>query len=768
MPTYVITAPDGKEYEITAPEGATQEQVLEYAKSNYKQAGSSAAPYGNEGYKKPPVGDAVPKQKESDKPSVMDKMFGAGSPIARFVKGAVVDPALGVNQLLARLPIFPDEVKNQADQFVKKYEAMTTEERKKLGSEGFDWYQLLGAVASPVNKLIPSTAGTGVATKVGQGAAAGALYGGAAPTVAGSEEDFAAEKAIQMAFGGVVGGAIPLTIETSKALVGFIRGLPLSEAAKQRALTKYLGDMIPEGERQNIVAALRNAPEIVPGSKPTVGEALADIPGALSLQREQARLSQSPFTATQMVQRQREQQAARQGLLQSTFGTAEDLAGAEAERARVTAPLREEALMQANVYGQTAPRLEAELAAKMGQAGQPTGMIGALQTQGQLASEAVQAMNRANTWTPVPGMPMFPGRYSPNFERAAELTKAADLVSDVVQQRKLELDFKKLQLDSLKNEGFYPLSTRDLTTRIDNMLSKPGSRSNELLTTSLAAVKSKLEKYTDPQTGIIDSRDLYNIRKEVASDIGAFLASKGQQGMNTEAANADKAIKAMIDESINKAAGTKTWTDYLSNFAKYSEKINQMQVGQELQNKLGANLGDVEKAGVFSTAVNNAAGLIKRKTGQQRFDNLEDFLTTDQISSVNKVMADLNRKVKAEIASKQVKGAPEKPFSGVEDLPSILSRPVVIARGVLETLRKGSQRQFDAKVAELMLDPQKMASFLDEINKPQAKGVAEAMMAKLSPEMGEKFRNFVYPVSEMTKDIEGRLTRGLTTQIIGE
>jgi hypothetical protein len=38
MPTYVVTAPDGKEYEITAPEGATQEQVLKYAQENFPKA----------------------------------------------------------------------------------------------------------------------------------------------------------------------------------------------------------------------------------------------------------------------------------------------------------------------------------------------------------------------------------------------------------------------------------------------------------------------------------------------------------------------------------------------------------------------------------------------------------------------------------------------------------------------------------------------------------------------------------------------------------
>lgn len=43
MPVYTITAPDGKEYDVTAPEGATQEQVLAYAKANYSKAAAPAA-----------------------------------------------------------------------------------------------------------------------------------------------------------------------------------------------------------------------------------------------------------------------------------------------------------------------------------------------------------------------------------------------------------------------------------------------------------------------------------------------------------------------------------------------------------------------------------------------------------------------------------------------------------------------------------------------------------------------------------------------------
>tara|TARA_R110000803_G_C11961561_1_gene318786 strand:- start:63 stop:1616 length:1554 start_codon:yes stop_codon:yes gene_type:complete len=35
MATYVVTSPEGEEYEVTAPEGATEQEVLEYAKANF-------------------------------------------------------------------------------------------------------------------------------------------------------------------------------------------------------------------------------------------------------------------------------------------------------------------------------------------------------------------------------------------------------------------------------------------------------------------------------------------------------------------------------------------------------------------------------------------------------------------------------------------------------------------------------------------------------------------------------------------------------------
>lgn len=43
MPKFIVTAPDGKEYEIEAPEGASEQEVLAYVQANYRGAGAPAA-----------------------------------------------------------------------------------------------------------------------------------------------------------------------------------------------------------------------------------------------------------------------------------------------------------------------------------------------------------------------------------------------------------------------------------------------------------------------------------------------------------------------------------------------------------------------------------------------------------------------------------------------------------------------------------------------------------------------------------------------------
>jgi hypothetical protein len=78
MPTYRVTSPDGKEFDVTAPDGASEDEVLAYAKSNWKQQKYDPAELNVD-----PTGGM----------SVMDKILaGAGK--------AVSDTGLGLRQMV--------------------------------------------------------------------------------------------------------------------------------------------------------------------------------------------------------------------------------------------------------------------------------------------------------------------------------------------------------------------------------------------------------------------------------------------------------------------------------------------------------------------------------------------------------------------------------------------------------------------------------------------------------------------------------------------
>lgn len=93
MPNYEITSPDGKKYRVTAPEGATQEQVLAYAKQQFGKSTQQtpeapAAPASN-----------VPSYRQPG--SVLSTI---GRPVGRAVadiESLAVDPAMVVQNKLA-------------------------------------------------------------------------------------------------------------------------------------------------------------------------------------------------------------------------------------------------------------------------------------------------------------------------------------------------------------------------------------------------------------------------------------------------------------------------------------------------------------------------------------------------------------------------------------------------------------------------------------------------------------------------------------------
>ena len=669
----------------------------------------------------------------------IDQMVGPGSPIARFAKGAIVDPLLGINQLLAETGVFGEKVKTGAREVVKEYEKATQEGRARQGSEGFDFVQLGGALLSPVNRLAPVPSAPTAAGRIAEGAAVGTLFGGVQPVV--DTDNYLEEKFKQLGAGAFFGGLISGGVETAGKVGKVLKdlGKPLTESGRIEVLRDYLKGLTKDKQAE-IVASLRGAEEIVAGSRPTAAQAVADIPEATALAAYQRGLERVPQRgiSAQFAGREAEQEAARLAEIRAIGGDDASLAAAKAQREAITTPLREQALSQANLAGDIGARLEQEIAGKYQSKGQ------ALRVAGMLETEGAQQQALSRQFFPVPGFPRVSPSFSQNYQRVVGNLEGAQTARNTAQQRQAELDFKNFQLQSLSDNGFFPLRTTEITNQIDTLLTRPGeARTSDLIRRSLSEIRDEIQRFSN-QDGIINSADLYGIRKNLGN---ILRKNAGETGTFDEKllSRYSTNLKSYIDNSINKSIGaTKedpgSWTRYLKTYEQASEKINQMEIGQALEAKLRTSLGDKERAGVFANAVQNAAQTIKTSTGQARFQKLEQVLTKDQVASVNRVLADVQRDAKAQALA--AKSNVETLESGAE-LPNLLNRAALITNVVLKALKKDANEDINRIAAEMMLDPRKLAAFIEGVPANKSKHIVGAFMARLTPEMRDEFNRFM-------------------------
>lgn len=728
MAQYKVQAPDGKVITLEGPEGASQDEIIAKAQELYQVAPQQTAP-------------------AEQPPGVLEQMFGAGSPIARFAKGAIVDPVLGFNQLVGETGILGERVKQEARGNIRQVEQAVQEGRQRLGSEGFDPYQLAGAVVSPINRLAPTSAASSALGRVGQGAATGALFGGLQPVT--DVDNYIEEKIKQIgigtAFGGLLSGGIESTAKVSKVLKDVFQ--PVTQEGRTKALREYITKLTGD-KKDEIVQALRQSDELVTGARPTAAEAVADIPEATALAAYQQNLATAPARgiSAQFAGREAEQEAARLAALRSVGGDEAALAAAQAQRNATTAPLREDALAQANIAGQLMPRLEDEIAARFASKGK------ALQVGGRLETEASQQQQLARNFFPVPGFPRVSPELSQNFDRVLGNIEGAVTSKNVAAQRQAEANFKKLQLESIAQNGFYPLRTTPIIEKIDSVLTTPGIRASDLAQQTLSAVREKLAGLSN-ERGVIDSRDLYTVRKEIGNTIKSLSRETGNFD-DKLVSRLDTNIKSYIDNAIESAGGT-DWKKYLQTYEQASKKINQMEIGQALEQKLQTSLGDKQRAGVFATAVENAAQTIKKSTGQARFKKLDEVLEPKQIATINRVLADVQRKAKAEaLATKsRVAGAE------TAELPNLLNRAALLTNTVLKAIKKDATEDINKMAAEMMLDPRKLVAFIEGVPAKQADTVVTAFMSRLSDDVREAFRQTV-----TTQGLVRGGTEALTTQ----
>jgi len=713
MPVYQY---EGVHYDL--PDGFSNEQAIAKIQSYLGVSAQPARPRQTE-YTAEQMAPSSPEDVGFSGEAPSEREKAVGRTLLGVGKG-IVNPALAVGQFVA-----PERTQD----LLSRYKEARTE----LGGQGLDVGEIIGTIVNPLNRFLPAATAvtrTGRAAQyAGQGAVLGAL------TPAEDAKNLLSEKISQIGFGAVLGGVLSSGIDLGKGVYNIAKEFakPLTTTGQKAILQERLQELASK-EPEKIIAALRNAPETIPGSKlpikTTAAEAIADIPAATGLAAYQKALETLPQKgiSADFAVRDVAQQTARQQVLQKTGGTEEDILEAIANRTRVTEPLREDALTQANIAGQVAPRLEQQISEKF------KSKASALQVGGKLETEAMQQQKLSREFFPVPGYPRVSPEYSQNYNRVVENLQGSTLSKNIAAQRQAESEFKKFQLQSLADEGFYPLRVQPIISNIDTILNKPGERASDVVTNVFSSLKEKLTRLTDPTTGIIDSRDLYTIRKEIGNDIKKF----SQESQNWDAkltSGLEKNVKSYIDNAIEKAGNSGDWQKYLDTFQKESTKINQMQIGQALEKQLGTPLGNKERAAQFAAAVENGASIIKRSTGQNRFQKLSEVLTPQQISDINKVLVDVQRKAKSEELASMSKVAGQQAY----ELPQLLNRYATITNTVLKLLKKDATDDINRYAADMLLDPPKLAAFIEGIPTNKMQSIITAFMSRLTPETRDAF-----------------------------
>ena len=232
---------------------------------------------------------------------------------------------------------------------------------------------------------------------------------------------------------------------------------------------------------------------------------------------------------------------------------------------QVTTPMREENMLAANIGKEIMGPLENEAALAR-----------------QAAAGSVEAVRRLEALkgraiSPQPGNLMNDYPLSNIPAKADELANkaAAESLAQGEVARTAEAN-----LAELSARGLAPLNVDAVTGKLRSLATAPGTRADPLQVRVMTNLENQIRGLTERAGGVMDVRDLYQIRKTGINDvIEAELRSGGLDPSTQSKRIAEMLgqIRPMVDDAIE-AAGGKGWRDYLSTHAAGMRQIEQKEL----------------------------------------------------------------------------------------------------------------------------------------------------------------------------------------------
>ena len=322
---------------------------------------------------------------------------------------------------------------------------------------------------------------------------------------------------------------------------------------------------------------------------------------------------------------------------------------------KLTTPMREDVLTQANIAGTTGAKLTSEADALAQAASAKVADVRRLGQAGEIAEQVGARQPRLGTEAPpVLGLPRTPARYS----YGTELAKLADRIAEQPAADSLLLGqaarFKEMQLQSLADAGFQPLSGASIIAQLRSKIADPKIGSETMKERVLTNVLNRFEQWTKTG-GVIDASAAYGIRKSAVNDaIEQLMGSADPASKAKAAAGVLKQVKPVIDDALSQASGNPVgWRNYLNTFEQGMNVVNQQRMGAKFLELLERN-----PRRFIELAKGNEPRVVEKRFGSE-YDIAAAM--GDKIKPVGKVASDLQRDM-------DLKAASERGAGGLQDI----------------------------------------------------------------------------------------------------
>lgn len=594
-----------------------------------------------------------------------------------------------------------------------------------------------GRVVGRVGKAV-QTGGIGAGRTSAQSAAAsrGARIGSLAERMAGGAISGGASAALagqDVESGAMFGAGLPVVASVLKRVGGFagdITKLPRQKAAE--IIRKALGDKTDEAR-----AAFA---QLSPDDKRLAEQVLIESgvePDAFfgigKVVQEQTVSGATPMREALEAQAQtrtaRLAEAARGGT------ATERRAAAELGRQTVsasTSPAREAALGRANIAGEAVPAAEALAAAARRQADEQSGFARRMIFGADRAETALGQMDDL-------GDVLSPEALNRQRGLAGAMTQRGEAAAQrAIGLRQQARDMEDVVAD-LAAQGMQPLQATPIVQALRQRAAQPGTRADTLQRRTLSRLANELEGLADVN-GVIDARDLYQIRKTGVNDIvDRLLGSKAQPGSGTKERTASLLTdtRRLIDDAIE-GAGGEGWKDYLTRTRQGFEAVNRQEVAakgaqlaQESPNEFVALMrGErpkiVEDIMGPGTKQYDIAGMAL--ADPQRYLALKQ--SADELATLNR-MAELRASGTGPAGKIMVTATPTRMSRGLSTLAGIPYTPLgFAARGGEQVERAFMAPRVERELAQAFLSGPAMGELLNTF--PMKSRISE-QVSTLSP-----------------------------------